>query len=94
MGAEQKDMKKVCVLFGSPRKNGNTAALLSVVAEELTQGGADMETIWLYEQNIHPCTACRACQRNWSVFGCSQQDDMQMIFDSTLACDLLMLAMM
>jgi len=85
-------MKKVCVLFGSPRKNGNTAALLNVVAEELAQGGADMETIWLYDQNIRPCTACRACQQDRSVFGCSQQDDMQMIFDSTLACDLLVLA--
>ena len=36
--------------------------------------------------------ACRACQTDWTVFGCPQQDDMQTTFDRVLACDLLVLA--
>ena len=82
----------VLVLMGSPRKNGNTAALLRPFCEELTVGGAEVETIWLYDQNIQPCVACRACQKDWTVFGCSRKDDGQAIFEKVLACDLLVLA--
>lgn len=83
---------KVLVLMGSPRKNGNTAALLKPFCEELENGGAHVETVWLYDRDIRPCVACRTCQKDWSVFGCSQQDDVQEIFDKVLTCDLLVLA--
>lgn len=83
---------KALVLMGSPRKNGNTAALLKPFCEELENGGAEVETVWLYDKDIRPCVACRNCQKDWSVFGCSQQDDVQEIFDKVLACDLLVLA--
>ena len=83
---------KVLVLMGSPRKNGNTAALLRPFCEELENGGAELETVWLYDRDIRPCVACRGCQKNWTVFGCSQQDDVQEIFNKVLACDLLVLA--
>ena len=36
-------MKKVCVLMGSPRRDGNTAALLEPFCAELENGGADTE---------------------------------------------------
>ena len=52
----------VLVLMGSPRKEGNTAALLQPFCEELTRGGAMVETIRLYDCNIKPCVACRACE--------------------------------
>ena len=83
---------KALVLMGSPRKNGNTAALLKPFCEELENGGAEVETVWLYDRDIRPCVACRSCQRDWSVFGYSQQDDVQEIFDKVLTCDLLVLA--
>ena len=83
---------KALVLMGSPRKNGNTAALLKPFCEELENGGAVVETVWLYDRDIRPCVACRSCQRDWSVFGCAQQDDVQEIFDKVLTCDLLVLA--
>lgn len=83
---------KVLVLMGSPRKQGNTAALLKPFCEELESGGAEVETVWLYGRDIRPCVACRACQKDWSVFGCAQKDDVQEIFDKVLVCDLLVLA--
>ncbi|MBP3510167.1 flavodoxin family protein [Oscillibacter sp.] len=83
---------KALVLMGSPRKNGNTAALLKPFCEELENGGAEVETVWLYDRDIRPCVACRSCQRDWSVFGCAQQNDVQEIFDKVLTCDLLVLA--
>lgn len=83
---------KVLVLMGSPRKNGNTAALLTPFCEELEQGGAEVETVWLYDRDIRPCVACRTCQKDWTIFGCSREDDGQELFDQVLACDLLVLA--
>lgn len=83
---------KVCVLMGSPRKNGNTAALLKPFCEELEAGGAEVETVWLYDRNIQPCVACRACQQNWTAFGCSRGDDGQEIFDLVLDSGLIVLA--
>ena len=83
---------KVLILMGSPRKQGNTAALLEPFCGELRKGGAEVETLWLYDRDICPCRACRQCQRDWTVFGCTQKDDVQEIFDQVLASDLLVLA--
>ena len=83
---------RVCVLMGSPRKHGNTAAILEPFCGELRMNGAEVEIVWLYEKNIQPCVACRNCQKDWSVFGCAQQDDGQELFEEVFACDLLVLA--
>ncbi|WP_418724888.1 flavodoxin family protein [Dysosmobacter sp.] len=85
-------MKRVLILMGSPRKAGNTAALLAPFCEALEQGGAETETVWLYDREIRPCRACRICQRDWTVFGCPQEDDVQDLFDRVLAADLIVLA--
>ena len=85
-------MKRVLILMGSPRKNGNTAALLPAFREALEQGGSETETVRLYDRDIRPCRACRACQRDWTVFGCPQRDDVHSIFDRVLAADLIVLA--
>ena len=83
---------KICVLMGSPRKNGNTAAILEPFCEELRLCGAEVETVWLYDKEIRPCVACRECQKDWTVFGCTQEDGGQELFEKVLACDLLVLA--
>lgn len=83
---------KVCILMGSPRKNGNTMHLLEPFIIELEQNGYMCELIWLYDKEIQPCRACRCCQADYSTFGCAIHDDMQEIFDSVLHCDLLVLA--
>ena len=85
-------MKKACILLASPRKQGNTAALTAPFAAELEKLGWSCRTVWLYDLEVRPCRACRVCQQDWTVFGCPQNDDMQEIFNSVLACDLLVLA--
>ena len=84
--------KRVCILMGSPRKNGNTMQLLQPFMQQLQQSGCECELIWLYDKNIQPCRACRCCQKDHSIFGCAIRDDMPDIFDSVLQCDLLVLA--
>ena len=83
---------RVQILMGSPRKHGNTAALLAPFTEELHEQGAQTDTVWLYDKTILPCLACRACQKDWQIFGCSREDDVQAIFDAILASDMLVLA--
>lgn len=78
--------------MGSPRKNGNTAALLTPFCQELYALGHEHKTIWLRDMDIKPCIACRKCQRDWTIFGCSIKDDVSSIFDEILAADLIVLA--
>lgn len=86
------EKKKVCVLMGSPRKNGNTMALLRPFLSELKNNGCSCELIYLYSKELRPCRACRICQKDWTIFGCAIKDDTQEIFNRVLACDLLVLA--
>ena len=83
---------KACILMGSPRKTGNTAALLEPFREELEHRGTETETVWLYDREIRPCVACRSCQRDWTIFGCPQRDDGQALFDLVLGSELVVLA--
>ena len=82
----------VCILMGSPRKTGNTSQLVQPFIKTMEAKNNTCTLIWLYDKNILPCCACRTCQNDWSIFGCSLKDDMQEIFDSVLTCDLLVLA--
>ena len=49
--------KQVCILMGSPRKTGNTAALLRPFTAELEKLGCRCETVWLYDLDLRPCRA-------------------------------------
>jgi multimeric flavodoxin WrbA len=52
---------KVVAFNGSARKDGNTAILLKRVFKALEAEGIETELIQLAGQQIHGCTACRAC---------------------------------
>ena len=83
---------KFTILMGSPRRGGNTAALLEPFVETLEKEGAEYEVFWLYDMDLRPCTACRTCQKDWTTFGCHQQDHMGEIFDKALESDVLVFA--
>lgn len=78
--------------MASPRKQGNTMTLMKPFLEELEKSGVGHDFFWLYDMKIEGCIACRKCQKDWSIFGCSQKDDLQTVFDSVLASDLIILA--
>ena len=52
---------KVVAFNGSARKDGNTAVLLKRVLSVLDSEGIETELIQLAGEEIHGCTACRAC---------------------------------
>ena len=65
---------KVVAFNGSARKDGNTAALLQTVLDELGQAGIDTELVHLAGTHIHGCIACYGCFRNKDQ-RCAVKDD-------------------
>ena len=57
--------KKILVLSGSPKKNGNTAALVGWFAEGARAKGAQVEVVQtaFLKYKAIGCTSCRACQK-------------------------------
>ncbi len=83
---------KICILMGSPRQNGNTAALCVPFREELERLGAACTYLPVAERRILPCRGCYACQNVSGVYGCPQQDDMAEIVEAVCASDCVVLA--
>jgi multimeric flavodoxin WrbA len=55
---------KVVAFNGSPRKDGNTYELLSIVCRELEKEGITTEIVQLGNQKVKGCTACYKCFEN------------------------------
>lgn len=83
---------KFSVLMGSPRREGNTAALLRPFLEECQALSVETETLWLYDKMITPCLGCMTCQDVMDGPGCVQEDDFQEIFRAMVNCDAVILA--
>ncbi|WP_243373396.1 flavodoxin family protein [Geotalea sp. SG265] len=82
--------KKVLVLSGSPRKNGNSELLCDQFMRGATEAGHQVEKINVREKRINYCTACDACQRNGGT--CVQKDDMAEILDMMIQADVIVMA--
>lgn len=76
---------KTLVINGSPKKNGDTQALLDAFLAEL-KGDVKIVT---WQDDISPCVDCRAC---WIKPGCTIRDDMQEVYDYLIDCDNVVLA--
>ncbi len=83
---------KVIALQGSPRKNGNTAKVLSWVEEELTALGHDVETIFLNSKNLKGCLGCGKCKEKPDTVGCIQTDDIPEILEKMTKAELVIFA--
>lgn len=65
---------KAVFVNGSPRKNGNTFFMLSVVKKELEARGIKTELIQAGSRDIHGCTACDVCRKSKTA-RCAFDDD-------------------
>lgn len=73
------------IFNGSPRKNGDTAALLKILCEKLD----DCEIVNAYDREISPCTDCRYC---WQKTGCAINDGWQRADRLLHECDSVVIA--
>lgn len=77
---------KTLILNGSPRNDGDTAALISQLLLRL-QG--EYRIYDCYSNDISPCTDCRCCREQ---LYCPNEDAMQDIYGYLAECDNLLLA--
>jgi len=52
----------VIAINGSPRKNGNSAAMLEAAIKGAKENGAAVERIDLFDLNYKGCVSCFACK--------------------------------
>jgi multimeric flavodoxin WrbA len=65
---------KVVAFNGSPRRDGNTAALIKTVFQELREDGIETELVQLSGKRLKGCIACYNCVKNRDK-RCSVTDD-------------------
>lgn len=85
-------MKKICILMGSPKINGNTALFTSHFEKRLKEKGAHLQHFDLAKMRIESCKGCYACQDVLGQYGCKISDDMEKIVTSICECDAFVLA--
>ncbi len=83
--------QKIVILNGSPRRKGNTSALVKAFTEGAESAGNTVTEFFLDEMNIHGCKGCfgghssRECP-------CVQKDDMDRIYPAVKESDVVVLA--
>ena len=85
------DHKKIVVIMGSPRKNSNSSALARSFIEGAEKKNAKVESFVIQDMDIKHCTGCDACITN-SGAGCVIKDDMEKIYPSLKAADIIVIA--
>ncbi len=81
--------KKVLILSGSPRKDGNSDILCDEFARGARQAGHEVEKIRVAEKNIGFCRACYACRETGE---CVIKDGMAEVMQKMIDCDVMVLA--
>lgn len=84
-------MKKVVIIFGSPRKNSNTHILINEIRKGLAFSNVESKIFFLNDLNIKGCQACYYCKNNDTKI-CAVKDDMQQIYDAMENSDGLIVA--
>lgn len=83
--------KSVVILNGSPRRNGNTSALVKAFTQGAEGAGHQVTEFFLDGMDIHGCKGCfgghsdRECP-------CVQKDDMAQIYPAIRGCDVVVFA--
>lgn len=81
-------MKKLVAFIGSPRKDGNTAAVVGEIVRGAKEAGAQTAVFDLYAMNFKPCQSCFTCRTQPA---CSQKDDMEAAYQAIKDADAVVL---
>jgi len=71
--------RDVVIVIGSPRENGNSAALALQAAEGVRKAGGEPHVFRLADMDIRPCRACDTCQKK-KCYCCVINDDMRLVY--------------
>lgn len=81
----------ILVLNGSPRANGNTAAMVTAFVEGANKSGHEITVVAVCQKKIAGCLACEYCHTRGDG-KCIQQDDMQELYPVLDKADMIVLA--
>lgn len=86
-------MKKIVIISGSPKKNGNTAVLIKWFMEGVGPKNAEIEVINAasLKNKVNGCTSCRACQRR-EEYGCTIDDGIADVLRKMIQADIIVMA--
>ena len=68
---------RVLAIYGSPRKGGNTDAMMDAFLDGAAGAGGQLERVYVRDLKISGCLECGYCDREGK---CIQQDDMRDIY--------------
>ncbi len=85
---------QVVTYMGSPRKSGNTNAVLTWTEEELERLGHEVERVNIVDHEVRGCISCYKCQDVADEPGCvfKDEDDGDALWKKAIASDLILLA--
>ncbi|MEW6188120.1 MAG: flavodoxin family protein [Thermodesulfobacteriota bacterium] len=76
---------QILAFNGSPRKNGNTSAILKAMLKGAKAEGAKTKEIRLHDIDLKGCLGCLSCRKNPGK--CKQQDDLSPYLEAIKTCD-------
>lgn len=82
-------MVKLCAVYGSPRRRGNTSLLLKKAIEGAGDSGAEVTEIILRDKKISPCLEIYGCRESGK---CVIEDDFHEVVELLLDSDGMILA--
>ncbi len=82
---------KIITILGSPKKNGNTAKVLSMF-EKIVEKNHEVERININQYKVDGCIGCYKCQEKKGEPGCVQKDDALAIFEKMIQADAIVYA--
>ena len=83
--------KKILILNGSPRLNGNTSELIRAFSQGAQSNGNTVTRVDLQTLDLHPCLGCCKGGKNPSS-PCVQKDGMEKIYPLLQEADLVVFA--
>ena len=81
----------ILILNGSPRKNGNTAAMIDSFVEGARENAHNITVVPVCHKKIAGCLACEYCHTKGEGT-CIQQDDMQEVYPVLNQAEMIVLA--
>jgi len=83
--------RKIVVVLGSPRRQGNSATLAAQLTAGAEARGAEVESFYLHGMDIRPCSACGWCQDE-PHRDCNIADDMRLLYPKLREADAIVIA--
>ena len=75
---------KILAISGSPRKDGNTVAMLNEALKAASAEGAETELYSVAGKDINGCEGCWSCTKTGK---CKIKDDVTLLFEKMIAAD-------